>query len=313
MKKIFTLIATAMMAVSMNAGEVDIPINSGWGWGWSTEVAYTDGLMTATLTGEWGAVSTGWGEGNYQDWSKYNKLCVVFEGYTNDWGKVYFETNDGYKPEQSFSTMNSQTTVTLNFESAKAVNVKQLAIQGKGIGDVIKVSRIYLVESIAYEETGTSIAFDEWGNITSDKFASFSGNDKVVFTISVEGDISGVTGWGIGSIKSLDGSVNVGELPLKQVGDNEYPFTISELKAALEAPANQYGMQGINWNVWNQGSAVCTRKSVMVYKVKGSTPTSISNVKAAQQDGVRYNLAGQKVNEGYKGVVIMNGKKVVMK
>jgi hypothetical protein len=40
----------------------------------------------------------------------------------------------------------------------------------------------------------------------------------------------------------------------------------------------------------------------------------ITNVNAAKaENAVRYNLAGQKVNAGYKGVVIMNGKKVVLK
>ena len=42
--------------------------------------------------------------------------------------------------------------------------------------------------------------------------------------------------------------------------------------------------------------------------------TGINNVNAAKaENGVMYNLAGQKVNNGYKGVVIMNGKKVVLK
>ena len=42
--------------------------------------------------------------------------------------------------------------------------------------------------------------------------------------------------------------------------------------------------------------------------------TAIQNVKAATaKDGVRYNLAGQKVNASYKGVVIMNGKKFLQK
>lgn len=40
----------------------------------------------------------------------------------------------------------------------------------------------------------------------------------------------------------------------------------------------------------------------------------IANVKAADmQNGTIFNLAGQKVNEAYKGVVIKNGKKVMMK
>lgn len=45
----------------------------------------------------------------------------------------------------------------------------------------------------------------------------------------------------------------------------------------------------------------------------GGTSTGINTVKATAENGVRYNLAGQKVAEGYKGVVIMNGKKVVIK
>ena len=42
--------------------------------------------------------------------------------------------------------------------------------------------------------------------------------------------------------------------------------------------------------------------------------TGITNITAAKaENGVRYNLAGQKVNAGYKGVVIMNGKKMLQK
>ena len=43
-------------------------------------------------------------------------------------------------------------------------------------------------------------------------------------------------------------------------------------------------------------------------------PTGIKTVKAgATENGAIYNLAGQKVDENYKGVVIQNGKKVVVK
>ena len=42
--------------------------------------------------------------------------------------------------------------------------------------------------------------------------------------------------------------------------------------------------------------------------------TGITNINAAKaENAVRYNLAGQKVNAGYKGVVIMNGKKMLNK
>jgi hypothetical protein len=41
--------------------------------------------------------------------------------------------------------------------------------------------------------------------------------------------------------------------------------------------------------------------------------TGINSVKAAAIDGAIYNLAGQKVNASYKGVVIQNGKKFLQK
>jgi hypothetical protein len=39
--------------------------------------------------------------------------------------------------------------------------------------------------------------------------------------------------------------------------------------------------------------------------------TGISGIEADNADAPAFNMAGQKVNKGYKGVVIMNGKKVV--
>jgi len=39
--------------------------------------------------------------------------------------------------------------------------------------------------------------------------------------------------------------------------------------------------------------------------------TGINSIEANAQDVPAYNLAGQKVNKGFKGLVIMNGKKVV--
>ncbi|MBR5351836.1 MAG: hypothetical protein IK124_11475, partial [Prevotella sp.] len=45
----------------------------------------------------------------------------------------------------------------------------------------------------------------------------------------------------------------------------------------------------------------------------GSTGIENTVVKPVINNGIRYNLAGQRVDENYKGVVIMNGKKYVVK
>ena len=46
--------------------------------------------------------------------------------------------------------------------------------------------------------------------------------------------------------------------------------------------------------------------------VRGGT-TAIQGIKAAAEDGVAYNLAGQKVDSSFKGIIIKNGKKMIQK
>ena len=54
--------------------------------------------------------------------------------------------------------------------------------------------------------------------------------------------------------------------------------------------------------------------SCYLISVEKGGSDGITNVNADKtENGVRYNLAGQKVNNGFKGVVIMNGKKMLQK
>ncbi|MBR6550331.1 MAG: hypothetical protein IKT71_03920 [Paludibacteraceae bacterium] len=41
-------------------------------------------------------------------------------------------------------------------------------------------------------------------------------------------------------------------------------------------------------------------------------PTAVENV-ATKNDGIRYNLMGQKVDENYKGIIILNGRKMIVR
>ena len=57
----------------------------------------------------------------------------------------------------------------------------------------------------------------------------------------------------------------------------------------------------------------CTGSKLTIYGYT-FTPagsTGINTVKTAAEDGAVYNLAGQKVSENYKGVVIKNGRKII--
>jgi len=65
----------------------------------------------------------------------------------------------------------------------------------------------------------------------------------------------------------------------------------------------------------NTGEQLCFFAVVDIATDSTVIPTGINTVKAAEAaaDGAAYNLAGQKVNAGYKGLVIKNGKKVIVK
>lgn len=44
----------------------------------------------------------------------------------------------------------------------------------------------------------------------------------------------------------------------------------------------------------------------------GVDPTGINSINAEENDGAAYNLAGQKVGKNYKGIVVKNGKKILV-
>jgi hypothetical protein len=65
---------------------------------------------------------------------------------------------------------------------------------------------------------------------------------------------------------------------------------------------------GSTYKVWCDGSKL----GFYGFELKTGA-AGINTVKVAAENGVRYNLAGQKVAEDYKGVVIENGRKMIQK
>ena len=78
-----------------------------------------------------------------------------------------------------------------------------------------------------------------------------------------------------------------------KTGVSDVTFTISRLNNDIKATQVRYV------------KAVVT----VLTDATGINNITVDNAKK----GVRYNLAGQRVNESYKGVVIENGKKMIVK
>lgn len=324
MKKIFTLIAVAMMALSANAQtETDIPLNEGaWCWGWNSTVSVDAGVMTIQLTDNYGAGGTGWDPA--ADWSGYAKICAVIESYTGGWGQLVVKFSDDTDVTQSFGTISSTTTVTLDFDgNPKAKAVKSFAIQGGMNNPTIKVSRVYLLEKLNYQEPrDVEFTVNEDGSyafVPAEKLNIYTDAAKVEFTINAEGPtISNYIGWGIGKFESAGAGVKIGgDFALKAPGDNTYVYTIKELRPAFEGDANGNGDKGLGWVMYGQGKPdnTFTYKSLKVYELEGVViPDGIRAITTNEDvNAPMYNLAGQRVDASFKGVVIKNGKKVVIK
>ncbi len=97
----------------------------------------------------------------------------------------------------------------------------------------------------------------------------------------------------------------------------EVPVTASDDFQTIDVEFFEYGGTTdenaghvVFQNGWVTGTTIV--KNVKVFEVGGET--AIKSVKkAAKANGAIYNLAGQKVNASYKGIVIKDGKKFIQK
>ena len=96
----------------------------------------------------------------------------------------------------------------------------------------------------------------------------------------------------------------------KDTWDKENPLaTMSAPGAAPASETYKYTGEAGTIIIGSQSSGI---NLYAIYVTYGSS--GIQNVvKPVVENGIRYNLAGQRVDENYKGVVIMNGKKYVVK
>ena len=92
-----------------------------------------------------------------------------------------------------------------------------------------------------------------------------------------------------------------GQVPTDFVNDTVATLPITaEVKADVAAKGG-FAIHGHGFNV----------KKVSLSPIE-ITPTAVDNV-AIKNDGIRYNLMGQKVDENYKGIIILNGKKTLVR
>ena len=94
-----------------------------------------------------------------------------------------------------------------------------------------------------------------------------------------------------------------GQVPTDFVNDTVATLPITaEVKA--DVAEKGFAIHGHGFNV--------KKVSLSPIEIPTTPPTAVENV-AIKNDGIRYNLMGQKVDENYKGIIILNGRKMIVR
>ena len=312
MRKVLLSVLCLFAAVAVNAAkEVDIPLDEGWADGWSSTTTYADGVLTIAIASDWGAGQNVWSEG--VDWSAYESLSVVIDSYDGVYGQIILKDGATDIKVQGHNSLTSSTLV-IPLDPTQVTHVTNLIFQGLG-GTTYKVSRIFLTEAVAYEETpaatlalnGEKVQF-----FPSGLFAGFSEDAKVVFTVEIAGSAD-YNGWGIGELvtphltKNASWQVVEGIMVLTVSGgvdgEKKYSFKIKELIPALTSwPDDDTGEYGLVSNMYGQGGGTCTAtlKSVEIYEaVNAEASNFVVDVEDGEDIGTAIFMAtaGKKIGK----------------
>lgn len=273
MKKFFTLIVAFMATLfSANAAEVVLFDGSaaiGWGGtkldvsGITEDTGLTLHVTIETTSGDWWQFK--FVEANVEGWP-YIQLVEGSE-YVNASNVKGYSWSAG--------------TYTYDFEltDEQIAKIKGgVAVQGSISNDKeldpapqLLLKKVTVESKVNYKDAiDLTDKMDQYGNIEAKNFNGFSDDAVVEFTWNSE-NTSGVIGWGSGSLKSIDGTVDLKEgFTIQSEGTNVVTKKLGSLKDALNAGPDTYNRYGLYWNMWGcNDTNKNTRVSIKVYEVEG--------------------------------------------
>lgn len=339
MKKLFTLVVAAFAALSVSAKE-DIDISS----------IATDNVVTFAGAWSWKGINYGstdeaTGETTYADKSAFDYIVFEYsagtcaevnliaqyekDGTTGQYGANY------YASTETSTVFPTGGILAVKLDAAHSKTMNAVALQNRNTVGAITIKAAYFASEAEYAEAkaaadriekaidvdatgGThELKAKDWGWDSKWLDKDVSAFNTLVFEVaSVEGH-GKITVEG----KLPDGADTKFEQDLPASTETKtYMVDISKW-----GKLTQYAYQNLNKPDGEQyGKDDIEVTKIVVTKVyltsktveELTTGTGISSAVVASKVNANapiYNLAGQKVNKSYKGVVIQNGKKFVQK
>ena len=310
MKKLFTLIVAAFMAVSVNA-QTETPLALGGGW--NAGFAYDADVYDFTVSNKWAAVEFACNV-NSADYPKY--ILEFEEPLPANFSVIYSwkasaDAEDKANTEYGRAVGDGATKkFELYFDQKHPYIVGVSVFHNDDVKANLKVKKMTLVAADGTEKK------------IKPSIAGWAGTDN---TVAYKGVVSFDTQWQQLEIKGLKGKSNVTvKVKLAEPTPNVHMCVAYEDEPADYPQFN--GNEEITFTT-KEGRVIKTvgiqytdkeklpaQVSVLGAWLIGTTTgiSKVENLKVAQDDKC-FNLAGQQVGKNYKGIVIKNGKKVIVK
>lgn len=339
MKKLFTLVVAAFAALSVSAKE-DIDISS----------IATDNVVTFAGVWSWKGINYGstdeaTGETTYADKSAFDYIVFEYsagtcaevnliaqyekDGTTGQYGANY------YTSTETSTVFPTGGILAVKLDAAHSKTMNAVALQNRNTVGAITIKAAYFASEAEYAEAKAAadkiekaIDVDATGGTHELKAKDWGWDSKWL-----DKDVSAFNTL-VFEVASVEGHGKItveGKLP-----DGADAKIEQDLPASTEAKTymvdiskwgklSQYAYQNLNKPDGEQyGVDDIEVTKIVVTKVyltsktveELTTETGISSAVVASKVNANapiYNLAGQKVNKSYKGVVIQNGKKFVQK
>ena len=225
----------------------------------------------------------------YQDWSDFAPIQSTLE--TDK--ATYFEGTIADEEALAYLKASGLRLQGLGFTLTKVELVNNGADEGGEGGDDASEIELPFVEG----HTLLVADIEAAGGTDTDVIRFYINNNS--------GDSR--EGWGIGGFANSDNWSPTEEWTGKAGDSWTYDYTVAKIKEVAGTEPGQYHGIGITINIYNE----CSVAKVVLEKA-GDTGVQEIPVQVIS-NGIIYNLAGQKVDENYKGIVIKNGKKYFQK
>ena len=302
MKRIYSVLVLAIVALmSLSATERDL-----WTGSWSVSWDYPEGNEHR----EWKQL----GQSDFAAMEAGTTLYFYFEIETEAaYHKYNFDNYawtalPGHEAEHDSDfgfSENTKVTFVVTQDIKDAIAEGGFAIHGHGF-EVVKVT--ILEEDVEPAEgviwSGNWYVswalpdgdeHKEWKGITPDDFAAFNVNDTLCLSL----EIVPTDEYHSYKLDNYGWNALPGQAQVDITANTEVRLVITDaIKNAVAEGGFALHGHGIN--------IVQARLAAMV------TPTAIENISIRSND-IRYNLLGQPVGEDYKGIVILNGHKMIVR